>query len=98
MRPPCIVSSGRAGRLRRRKGPRKAPCETPTELLDGVAGPAKLDLPVLRSLRGRRRVCFKRRHFDRVLHAGQLTLTMILEVVPGSDAQAARASGTSTSA
>jgi hypothetical protein len=25
-------------RLRRRKGPRKAPCETPTELLDGVAG------------------------------------------------------------
>src|SRR5450432_2126951 len=27
--------------------PRHDPCETPTELLDGVAGPAKLDLPVL---------------------------------------------------
>jgi glucose/mannose transport system substrate-binding protein len=34
-------------RLRRRKGPRKAPCVTPTELLHGVAGPAKLDLPGL---------------------------------------------------
>jgi hypothetical protein len=34
-------------RLRRRKGPRKAPCQTPTELRDGVAGPAKLGLPAL---------------------------------------------------
>jgi hypothetical protein len=34
-------------RLRRRRGPRKAPCETPTEVLDAGAGPAKLDLPVL---------------------------------------------------
>ncbi|MEO8213916.1 MAG: NUDIX domain-containing protein, partial [Myxococcales bacterium] len=32
--------------LRGRKGPGKAPCETPTELLSVLAGPAKLDLPV----------------------------------------------------
>src|SRR5450432_628094 len=70
MRPPCIVSSGRAGRLRRRKGPRKAPCETPTELLDGVAGAAKPHLPVLeklpRSPSGK--TCLIRSHFDRVRH------------------------------
>jgi len=37
-------------RRRRRKGPRKAPCEIPTELLDGEAapaGPGSIDDPCL---------------------------------------------------
>src|SRR5450432_93897 len=53
-------------RLRRRKGPPKAPCETPTELLDSVAGPAKLDLPVLGSTTrsSEMKTCFKRQHLD----------------------------------
>jgi hypothetical protein len=54
-------------RLRRRRGPRKAPCETPSELLDGAAGPAKLDLPVLGfTMRSSEEMknSFERRHFD----------------------------------
>ena len=48
-------------------GPGKAPCETPSELLDGDAGPAKLDLPVLgltvRSPEMKTRII--RQHLDR---------------------------------
>src|SRR5450432_3194042 len=53
-------------RLRRRKGPRKAPCETPAALLDGVAGPAKLDLPVLglATRSSEMKTCFKRQYSD----------------------------------
>ena len=42
-----VGTSMQLTRLRRRKVPGKAPCVTPSELLNVGAGPAKLDLGVL---------------------------------------------------